>query len=95
MERPLALHESALSEPEYQAYTCILHEIAPETAGVEWEAAQVPMGEAKGWIRGKYAVDAALLDQRQKSTLSKAPVSLLQARCRALRVSLQIQAWPR
>lgn len=63
MERPLALHESALSEPEYQAYTCILHEIAPETAGAEWEAAQVPMGEAKGWIRGKYAVDAALLDQ--------------------------------
>ncbi|KAG9019064.1 hypothetical protein FRB90_006807 [Tulasnella sp. 427] len=63
MERPLALHESALSEPEYQAYTCILHEIAPDTAGSEWEAVQVPMGEAKGWIRGKYAVDAALLEQ--------------------------------
>ncbi|KAG9041306.1 hypothetical protein FS837_012426 [Tulasnella sp. UAMH 9824] len=65
MERPLALHESALSEPEYQAYTCILNELPPETAGAEWEAAaaQVPLGEAKGWIRGKYAVDAALLDQ--------------------------------
>lgn len=64
MERPLALHESALSEAEYTAYTCILHEIVGSSPNSDWsERTEVPWGEAKGWIRGKYGVDAPTFDQ--------------------------------
>lgn len=69
MERPLELHVSALSEPEYNAYTCILRDIVP---GGEWETADIPVGEAKGWIRGKYGVDAILLDQVRRYMPPKA-----------------------
>lgn len=67
MERPLALHISALSEAEYSAYSSIINDIIPGHGSTgrdgDWETTEVPLGEARGWIRGKYGVDAALLDQ--------------------------------
>lgn len=68
MERPLALHSSALSESEYAAYSSIVLDILPPNepqVGQDWdrESTDIPLGEAKGWIRGKYGVDAGLLDQ--------------------------------
>ncbi|KAG8897597.1 hypothetical protein FRB99_008054 [Tulasnella sp. 403] len=88
MDRPLALHVSALSEPEYQAYTCIFNEVVPrddggqrpqsDGLGLDWEHKDVPVGEARGWIRGKYGVDAALLDKilRLFPTATSQPGSL-------------------
>ncbi|KAG9000588.1 hypothetical protein FRB94_005334 [Tulasnella sp. JGI-2019a] len=66
MERPLALHSSALSESEYTAYSSIITELIGSTHNArqgDWETAEVPVGEARGWIRGKYGVDAGLIDQ--------------------------------
>ncbi|KAG8919380.1 hypothetical protein FRC02_001712 [Tulasnella sp. 418] len=72
MSRPLALHSSALSEREYTCYAAILAELlpsvgVPQSQGglgqVDWDSQHFPFGEAKGWIRGKYGVDAAVLEQ--------------------------------
>ncbi|KAG8877842.1 hypothetical protein FRB98_006513 [Tulasnella sp. 332] len=68
MERPLALHTSALSETEYTAYSNIISELIDGQGPTrreedDWESSDVPIGETRGWIRGKYGVDAGIIDQ--------------------------------
>lgn len=66
MDRPLALHSSALSEAEYTAYSSIVSELIDgqgSTRRQQDESSEVPIGEARGWMRGKYGVDAGTIDQ--------------------------------
>ncbi|KAF8322190.1 hypothetical protein DL93DRAFT_2093450 [Clavulina sp. PMI_390] len=64
-DRPLYLHISALSPDEYDVYTAVLRELAgpgqDDTLGVSDRP--VDIMEARGWIRGRYGLDAALVDK--------------------------------
>ena len=62
-DRPLALHVSALSPDEYSSYTAVLAELAgPGQDDNPWER-PVDVAEARGWIRGRYGLDASIVDK--------------------------------
>lgn len=54
---PLTLHESELSNPEYEVY------IASVAEAARWGAASVGACEARGWIKGRCGIDHAVLDK--------------------------------
>jgi hypothetical protein len=58
--RQLSLHISALGPKEYLAYTSALTELSGSS---DWERQNVSVWEAKGWIRGRFGLSAAVLDQ--------------------------------
>lgn len=64
-DRPLYLHISALSPDEYQLYTGVLSELAgpgqDDSQGV-WDR-PVDVMEARGWVRGRYGLDAGMVDK--------------------------------
>ncbi|KAF9519285.1 hypothetical protein BS47DRAFT_1482251 [Hydnum rufescens UP504] len=63
VERPLVLHISALSPEEYDLYTAILADLSgPAQDNHAWDR-PVDVMEARGWIRGRYGLDAALVDK--------------------------------
>jgi hypothetical protein len=63
VERPLVLHISALSPEEYDLYTAILADLSgPAQDDHAWDR-PVDVMEARGWIRGRYGLDAALVDK--------------------------------
>ena len=71
-ERPLYLHISALSPDEYQLYTDVLTELAgpgqDDSQGVHADR-PVDVMEARGWIRGRYGLDAGMVDKVRVSSL--------------------------
>ncbi len=57
------LHISALSPDEYDLYPSVLRELAgPGQDDDSWDR-PVDVMEARGWIRGRYRLDAALVDK--------------------------------
>ncbi|KAF8331103.1 uncharacterized protein EI90DRAFT_3154752 [Cantharellus anzutake] len=63
VDRPLVLHISALSPDEYGLFTSVLRELAgPGQDDDSWDR-PVDVMEARGWIRGRYGLDAALVDK--------------------------------
>jgi len=61
--RPLTLHVSALSNSEYNAYTTSLADVTSPLPHVALEDIMVGVREARCWIRGRYGVDGAIIDQ--------------------------------
>lgn len=63
MDRTLALHISALSPDEYDLYPAVLRELAgPGQDDDSWDR-PVDVMEARGWIRGRYGLEAAIVDK--------------------------------
>lgn len=62
-DRPLYLHISALSPEEFDSYTNVLTELAgPGQDDDVWDR-PVDVMEARGWIRGRYGLDATMVDK--------------------------------
>lgn len=65
-ERPLLLHISALSPDEYESYTAVLAELAGPGHGESQWNKSVGVMEARGWLRGRYGLDAVLVDKASR-----------------------------
>lgn len=62
-DRPLYLHISALSPDEFELYTNVLSELAgPGQDDAVWDR-PVDVMEARGWVRGRYGLDASMVDK--------------------------------
>ena len=77
-KRALSLHNSALSDEEYEAYTSSLSELLYEAPGPsvqasistgrgnngdnDWESARLSVREVRGWLRGRYGGDISIRD---------------------------------
>ncbi|KDQ07175.1 hypothetical protein BOTBODRAFT_615393 [Botryobasidium botryosum FD-172 SS1] len=62
-QRPLELHISALSPQEFSSYTAALDELGSDQSSAgSWLEKHVPVWEARGWLRGRYGLEASVVD---------------------------------
>jgi len=64
--RPLSLHVSALSAIEFATYPSFLDDLdsgGKKAAAGDWSKRRVDVRELRGWLRGRYAIDGAVIDK--------------------------------